>query len=160
MASLGDFDAAVREIDHGAERDTFRFGGVEFTVVGNIPAVLMLQLGAAAGSGVEDTEGMAAIWEALRRSLTTSAHVDEDGKDIAADDSQFGRFFKLALDRESPLDELMKLTFKLFEAQSGRPTVQAPDSSAGPPSTSPSSSASSTHPGLAHLRPVSEVLTG
>jgi hypothetical protein len=160
MASLGEFDAAVREINDTGERDTFRFGGSEFTVVGNIPAMLMLQLGAAAGSGVEDVEGMAAIWEALRRSLTKSAHTDENGKDIPADDVEFQRFFKLALDRESQLDELMKLTFKLFEAQSGRPTEQAPDSSAGPSSTSPSSSASSTHPGLAHLRPVSEVLTG
>jgi hypothetical protein len=160
MASLGDFDAAVREIDHGAERDTFRFGGVEFTVVGNIPAVLMLQLGAAAGSGVEESEGMAAIWEALRRSLTKPASVDEDGKDISEDGQEFQRFFKLAVDRETGLDELMKLTFKLFEAQSGRPTVQAPASSDGPPSTSPSSSVSSSHPGLAHLRPVSEVLTG
>jgi hypothetical protein len=160
MASLGDFDAAVREVTDTGERDTFRFGGVEFTVVGNIPAVLMLRLGAAAASGVEDIEGLAAVWEALRRSLTAPAYTDENGKDIPADDAEFERLFKLALDRETELDELMKMTFKLFEAQSGRPTVQAPASSDGPPSTSPSSSASSTHPGLAHLRPVSEVLTG
>lgn len=144
MTRLGEFDAAVREVDENTERDTLLFGGVEFTVAGDVPAILMLQLGAAAGSGVEDTEGMAACWEALRRALG----------------DRFGEFYKLALDRGTDLEEIMKLVFKLFEAQAGRPTVAAPASSDGPPNTSPSSSTSSTPAAFAHLRPVSEVLTG
>ena len=145
MASLGDFGAALRELDPNREKDTFTYFGETFVVEGDIPAMLMLQLGAAVSGKVEESEGTAAMWEALRCSL------GNDG---------FARLYKLAVDKRESLDGIMRLVFRLFEVQGGRPTEQAPDSSAGLPGTSPSSRPSSSHPGLAHLRPVSEVLAG
>lgn len=155
MASLGEFGAALRELDDSAERDTFSFFGEEFTVSGEIPPMLMLQLGASATGKIEETEGLAAMWEALRCSLTVPARGDE-----AEDGKEFGRFYRTAVAKNADLETIMQLTFKLFEAQAGRPTRTASDSSGGPSSTSPSSKSSSSHPALAHLRPVSEALAG
>lgn len=163
MASLGEFGAAVRELGVDTrERDTFVFFGEEFTVHGEIPSVLMLQLGASATGKIEETEGLAAMWEALRCSMTKPANgaIGEDGEPKADDPAEFSRFYKRAVAKYADLQEIMQLTFKLFEAQSGRPTKGASASSPGQSSTSPSSSPSSTHPALAHLRPVSEVLAG
>ena len=155
MADLGDFEAAVREVDPAAEQDTFRFCGEHFTVAGEIPPMLMMQLGAAATGKIDEAEGFAAMWEALRCSLT----VPEQG-DTPADKTPFDRLYKLAVSQGVDLQVVMRLVFKLFEAQGGRPTKRALDSSPGASSTSPSTSPSSTHPALAHLRPVSEVLAG
>ncbi len=155
MASLGEFGAALRELDEDRERDTFTFCGDEFTVEGEIPSMLMLQLGASATGKIEESEGLAAMWGALRCSLTTPANGDK-----AEDDAGFKRFYKTALDRQAEIETIMQLTFKLFEAQAGRPTKVASDSSGGPRVASQSSSRSSSHPALAHLRPVSEVLAG
>lgn len=159
MASLGEFGAAIRELDKDTERDTFTFFGSEFTVVADIPPMLMLQLGAAATGKIDDAEGLAACWEALRICLDEP---DVEGSDEKQSEpvKQFNTFYKLAVTKRADLESIMKIVFKLFEAQSGRPTEQAPGSSAGLPTTSQSSSGSSAHPALAHLRPVSEVLTG
>ncbi|MFF3867351.1 hypothetical protein [Micromonospora sp. NPDC001898] len=161
MAQLGSFGAAVREAaGPAAERDTFEFCGQRFEVQGQIPPMLMLQLGAAASGKIEETEGMAALWEAVRCSLTNPERV-VDGAAVPEDASEFQRFYKLAVAHHADLQELIRLAMALFEAQAGRPTGQRPDSPAGPLPTSTSSSGSlSTHPGLAHLRPVSEVLAG
>jgi hypothetical protein len=107
--------------------------------------MLMLQLGAAASGKIDESEGLAAMWEALRCSLGADA---------------FAQFYKAAVAKRADLEGLMRLTFRLFEAQDGRPTEAVPGSQPGPPTTSPSSSDSSTHPALAHLRPVSEILAG
>lgn len=143
MTSLGEFDAAVREATPDAEPNTFVFGGVEFTVAGRIPAILMVQLGAAAGTGVDEVEMAAGLWTVFGRAI---------GPD------RFDEFFQLALERETELEDLMRLAFALYKAQAGRPTKRLPGSSDGPPPTSPNSKPSSTHPALAHLRPVGEIL--
>lgn len=184
MARLGEFGAALRELDPATERDTFQFFGEEFAVTGDIPPMLMLQLGASATGKIDEAEGMAAMWEALRCSLTEPGRLNPEGTELLEDSSAFNRLYKLAVTRRADMDGLLKLVFALFEVQGGRPTVAAPDSSGGPLTTSPSSSASSSatpvspftsvpqvtipgpqgrpgeHPALAHLRPVSELLTG
>lgn len=161
MASLGEFGAAMHELDKSAERDTFSFFGEEFTVVNDIPPMLMLQLGAAATGKIDDAEGLAACWEALRTCLDEPDLEEANKKDDQPEPvQQFNDFYKLAVSKRAELESIMKIIFKLFEAQSGRPTVLAPVSSAGPPTTSPSSNSSSTHPALAHLRPVDDLLTG
>ncbi|MDH6460114.1 hypothetical protein M2302_000265 [Micromonospora sp. A200] len=156
MGHLGSFGAALRELDPGADRDTFDFFGESFTVEGVMPPIQLFQLSAAILGGERGTSGMAAMWGAFRAALTKPA---EDGK--RQDDSQFDRFYRLAVLRKCDTDSLMDLAFNLFEAQTGRPTVEPRGSSAGQSTTSPSAStSSSTHPALAHLRPVEAVLAG
>lgn len=157
--NLGEYGAAMRELDPEAACDTFTFFGEEYQVVGGIPAMLMLQLGAASSGKIEESEALAAIWEALRLSL------DEPDREVAPGQpkpvKQFGRLYKAAVAKRCELEPLMRLAFALFEAQDeSRPTEAAPDSGPGPLSTSPSSRSLSSHPEYAHLRPVSEVLAG
>lgn len=165
MSHLGSFGAAVKELDPGADRDTFDFFGETFTVHGVIPPMLMLQLGAAATGKIDDQEGLAALWESMRCSLTAPEHEEPDGeggtKTVAADGAQFDKLYKIAVNRNCSLDDLMKLALALFEVQAGRPTVEPRGSSAGLSTTSPSTStSSSTHPAFAHLKPVNELLAG
>lgn len=173
MTHLGSFAAAVRELDPDAPKDTFEFCRETFTVHGAIPGILMIQLGASATGKIEDSEGLGAIWEAMRCSLTIPEHEaevvedDEDGepvtvtKTVPADPAQFHRFYKLAVANVVGLEELMRLTMGLYEAQAGRPTVEPRGSLAGQRSTSPNSNtSSSTHPAFAKYRPVAEVLAG
>jgi hypothetical protein len=131
-----------------------------------LPAVLMLQLGASVSGKIDETEGFAAIWEALRVSLTVPeyrrlAATDEyDDADenrnilVPEDDSPFRKLYGLAVDNGVELEDMMKLVMGLFEAQTGRPTKSAPASSGGPPTISPSSNTSS------HLRSVDSLIRG
>ena len=145
MAHLGSFAAARREVEPRTEWDDFDFCGEKFVVTGDIPSMLMLQLAASTTGKVDETEGMAAMWEAFRTALG---------------DKGFAKFYKLAVAESVDVEDIMRVVFALFEAQAGRPTQEAPASSPGPLNISPSSSISSSHPALAHLRPVSEVLAG
>jgi len=142
--NLGDFGAAMRELDRSTDRDTFTFLGETFTVASDIPPMLMLQLGASATGKIDDSEGLAAMWQALAISLTVPEHTGPDGKVVPEDTSHFNRFYKIGL--RADLDSIMTLVFALFQAQDGRPTVAAPASSGGLPPTSPSSSSSSSPP--------------
>lgn len=154
MASLGEFGAALAALDTTAPRDDFTFLGERFDVVGDIPPMLMLQLGAAVSGKIDESEGLAAMWEALRCSLDAPK---VEGREPV---EQFNRLVRLAVDRRADMDGIMRLVFALFEAQSGRPTVAAPGSQPGPHSISPSARASSTHPELAHLTPLADILAG
>lgn len=161
---IGEFGAAKRELS--GEKDDFVFCGEVFTVQRSLPAVLMLQLGASVSGKIDETEGFAAIWEALRVSLTAPefyrlAATDEyeaaDEKRmilVPEDDMPFRRLYGLAVDNGVELEDMMKLVMGLFEAQSGRPTRPASASSDGPPNTSPSLNTSS------HLRSVDSLLRG
>ena len=165
MANLGSFGAAMRELDPQAEHDTFVYFGKTFTVHGNIPPVTMLQLGAAATQKIDQTEGMGALWEAMRCSLTIPEReeVGDDGqpKTVEADGAQFQDWYKLAVAKCDSFEELMRLAMELFQAQAGRPTEQRPALPAGPlPTSTPSKSSPSTPPAFNHLRPVDEVLAG
>ena len=160
MAHLGTFAAAQREADNRAEKDTFDFCGQRFTVHGEIPPMLMLQLGAAASEKIEETDGMAALWEAMRCSLTVPERV-EDGKAVPADASEFQRFYKLAVSNYADLPELIRLAMTLFGEQGGRPTEQQPASPGGPlPTSTPSSTSPSASPDWPGMTPVAEVLAG
>jgi hypothetical protein len=144
MASIGSFGAAVRQLDPDAPRDTFDFFGETFTVHDIIPPMLMLQLGAAMTGKVGEVEGNGAMWEALRCSLTAPAR---DGE--RADDSQFDRFYRLAVDKQCATDELIKLVLALIGAQADLPTERQPTSPDGrPPISESSNSSSSDTPGL------------
>lgn len=133
MSHLGSFGAAVREMGGSTEKDTFEFYGETFKVVGEIPPILMVQLGAAATGKIDEQEGLAALWEALRSSL-----------DDEADATRFQAFYKLAVNKRCDLEELMKVVMALFEAQAGRPTGGPSGSSPGSSAISPSSSVSSS----------------
>lgn len=168
MGFLGDFGAAVKELDPATERDSFAFFGETFTIVEDLPAVLILQVGAFMTDKVDESEGLGAMWSALEVSL---------GAD-------FARFYKLALAKRADVQSLMELVMAIFQAVGGeRPTVQVPDLPVGESPTSPSSStSSSTHlvsgevlsstedvqdaipqdrdPSVPHLVPVNRVLAG
>jgi len=120
--------------------------------------MLVFQLGATMTGKVDETEGMAALWEAYRVSLGAEA---------------FSRFYRLAVEKKADEQSLMELVMSIFEATGGeRPTVQVPVSPVGLSPTSPSSSTSSSTPPVSgdvvlthdtsvpHLRPVAEVLAG
>lgn len=156
MAFLGDFGAAIKELDPNAEKDSFGFFSEKFEIISELPPMLILQLAASMTGKVEETEGMGAMWEALRISLG---------------DAEFNRLYKLAVDKRADIQSLMELVMSLFQASGGeRPTVQVPDLPAGPPVTLPSSSTSSSvppafggderDPSVPHLVPVSQVLAG
>lgn len=153
---LGSFGAAVREFDPDGERNTFDFFGEEFTIHGVIPPMIMLHLGAAMAGKVSDVEGNAAMWEAFQAALTRPA---VDGG--RADDSDFDRFYRLAIARKCSTDELIKLVFALIGGQADLPTERQPTSPDGQPPTSPTSSSSASDtPDSPRLRPVDEVLGG
>lgn len=149
---IGEFGAAKRELS--GEKDDFVFCGEVFTVERTLPAVLMLQLGASVSGKIDETEGFAAIWEALRVSLTIPEH-----DDVSEDDAPFRKLYGLAVDNGVDLEDMMKLVMVLFEAQTGRPTRQAPASLDGLPNTSPSLNTSSIPVApSSHLRSVEDML--
>lgn len=166
MGHLGSFGAALKELDPNVAKDTFDFFGETFTVVGVIPSMLMLQLGAATTGKIDDQEGLGAMWEAMRLSLTTPEHQDTEFPSgnvtvVPADEAQWVKFFRLAVTKNCDLEPLIELSMKLFEAQAGRPTEEPRGSLPGQSITSPSSSVSSSvHPAFAHLTPVQSVLAG
>lgn len=151
---LGDFGVALRELDPNQEKDTFAFFGEKFEIVDELPPMLIFQIAASMTGKVEETEGLAAMWEALGVSL---------GED------EFNRFYRLAITKRADLQSLMELVMSLFQAAGGeRPTVQVPDLPSGQSPTSQSSSTSSSVPpafggddrSVPHLVPVSQVLAG
>lgn len=175
MAHLGDFGAAIKELDPNAEKDTFSFFGESFDVVGALPPMLIFQLAAAMTGKVAETEGMGAMWAAWNVALDEPDHEPwtGEGQDSRpAPKKQFAKFYKLAVDKRADDTSLMELVMAIFQASGGeRPTVQASDSPAGQLPTSPSSNVSPSIPpafgGEPHdattptqLRPISEVLAG
>lgn len=164
MADLGAFGAAVRELDPNREQDSFTFCGKPFKVVADMPPMLAFQMGAAATGKVDQAEGLAAVWTALRISLDEPdlSPWHGEGEDTRpAPLKQFDEFYKLAVDLGVSAEELTRLALKFFEGQSGRPTEGRSDSSVSPSTTSPSSNVLYSDPRLpSHLRPVSEVLAG
>jgi hypothetical protein len=158
MARLGEFGAAQRELS--GEQDDFGFFGETFTVTGAIPPMLMLQLAAAATGKIDESEGMAAMWEALRCSLTKPKRIGTDGAEVDADPAQFNKLYKLAVENACDIESLMRLVFALFEVQGGRPTQPVSGSSPGPSTTSQSSSVSSTPAAQSRLRSVDSLIRG
>lgn len=164
MAHIGTFGAARREANPTVEKDTFDFCGETFTVEDTIPAMLMIQLGASATGKIDEQEGLGAIWEAMRVSLTVPERttvVDGQEQTAAADGTQFDRFYRLAVAHRVEIEDLMAVAMALFQQQAGRPTEQRPTSPDGSLSTSTSSNTSpSAHPALQGMTPVSQVLAG
>lgn len=153
MSNLGSFGAAAKEANPAAEPDDFDFFGEKFYVYGTIPAMLMLQMGAAFSGKIPDEEGYAAMWETLRCSLAKPEWegIGDNGEKVTIpqDDSQFDRFYKLAVSKNADIEDMAQLTLKLFEAQAGRPTGEQSTSAVGPLTTSPSlNGLSSTPPAL------------
>lgn len=144
MANLGSFNAAVREFDPDTERDTFDLFGVTFTVEGVIPPMLMVHLGAAMVGKAGQWETNAALWQALRCSLSIPERPGEDGTTLAEDDTQFRLFYRVAVAKRADHDTLLELVFALVGAQAGKVTEQPPTSPGGPPPTSESSNSSSS----------------
>jgi hypothetical protein len=158
VTHLGDFGAAIKELDPNAEKDTFNFFGEKFEIIAEMPPMLIFQLAAGMTGKVAETEAMGAMWATLNVCL------GEDG---------FNQLYKVAVDRKADLESLMELVMNLFQASGGeRPTVQVSDSQAGLLPTSPSSNTSPSVPPAfggdephdattpTYLRPVSQVLTG
>lgn len=143
MAKLGEFGAALKELDPDAEKDTFTYFGEEFEIAGVLPPMLMFQLAAAMTGKVDETEGMAALWEAFR---------------VALGNEEFNHLYRIAVEKRDSTESLMSVVMAIYQADAGRPTVEPSGSSHGQSTTSPSSSTSSTHPALAGLTPVSELV--
>ena len=157
MADLGSFGAALKALDPNAEKDTFTYFDEKFEIVSALPPMLMFQLAASMTGKVDETEGMAALWEAMR---------------IALGDDEFNRLYKIAVDKRDSTEGLMEVVMAIYQNDSGRPTVQPSDSSDGllsiSPSTSPSSTVTDSVPALGLVDrsltddfiPVSRILAG
>jgi len=150
MADLGAFGAAIKELDPNAEKDSFTYFGEKFEIVSALPPMLMFQLAASMTGKVDETEGMAALWEAMR---------------IALGDDEFNRLYKIAVDKRDSTEDLMTVVMAIYQNDAGRPTVQPSDSSDGLSSVSPSSSPLSTvtdsdRSRMDDLVPVSRILAG
>lgn len=153
MASLGSFSAAVREYDPAAERDEFDFYDEHFVVYGEIPAIVDLTMTAAVVGKATSIDGDAALFEALKAALTIPAR-EVDGEPVRADDSQFDRFYRLAIRNDAPAELLTTIAYKILGAQVGRPTKRRSISSAGPlPTSTSSNSSASTSPDSPDSRP-------
>lgn len=142
MASLGSFEAALRERDPASsEPATFEFCGKTFTVTGEIPAILELTLigGVAGKASAFDTQ--VALYDALRHALTIPAEGDAE-----EDLSQWEEFSRLAADNAVQRDVLSTIAFRIMGYLVGRPTEQQSDSSPGllPTGTNSNSSSSDT----------------
>lgn len=126
MVHIGDFEAAVREVDPAREPDTFGLGGETFTIAQDINIIALGRFARAAREGADsnDMEGLASLID------TVSSLV------VPEDETRF-------LDKCSRLrvdgDFLMKIIQSVLEAQSGYPTEQPSDSSGGSPTTMQSS---------------------
>lgn len=153
--NLGEFGAALRELD--GERDTFTFFGERFELVADVPAIIEMRLAAGLNGSLPEDDAVAAMWDALRIALNEDRE-SEDGKPEPL--RQFDRFEQLALEKRADMPSVMKLVFRICAAPAGRPTARPSAAGGGPQPTSLSSNDSSTHPGLAHLRPVSDLLAG
>lgn len=157
MASLGSFGAAKREYEPAStEPDTFDFCGETFTVKGTIPGMVHLTVAAAFSGKVGGVDFAAALLEAIRHALTAPAAGDE-----AEDNSQWLRFYELAIDHDVETTELRNLAYELVGADTGRPTVRRSGSSTGSSATSTSSnSSSSDSPDLPDSSPAEPVSAG
>jgi hypothetical protein len=147
MADLGSFGAALKALDPAAEKDTFTYFGEKFEIVSALPPMLMFQLAAAMTGKVDETEGMAALWEAFRISLDEPDLEPWDGPgedQRPAPKQQFNRLYRIAVDKRDSTEGLMTVVMAIYQNDAGRPTVQPSDSSGGLSSISPSSSPSST----------------
>jgi hypothetical protein len=143
VASLGSFAAAKREYETPAEPDTFEFGGETFTVRGTIPGMLQLTIGAWFGGTVGGNEGAAALRDVVRLALTAPAR-EEDGKTVPEDDSQWQRFYELAVEQDVDTEEIAEVAYVLLGSDAGRPTGRRSTSSTGSSPTSTSSNNSSS----------------
>ncbi len=140
MASLGTFAAAKREYAPvEAEPDTFEFCGETFTVQGTIPGMVHLTVAAAFSGKVGGVDFAAALLEAIRHALTAPA----DG-DTGEDESEWLRFYELAVEQDVAKEELRDIAYVLVGADTGRPTVRRSGSSTGSSATSTSSNSSSS----------------
>lgn len=156
MASLGSFAAAKREYETPAEPDTFEFCGETFIVRGTIPGMVHLTVAASISGKVSGIDFAAALIEAIRHALTAPA-TDEE----AEDESEWLRFYELAMAHDVSEVDLRDVAYALAGADTGRPTVRRSGSSTGSSATSTnSSSSSSPSPDSPVFRPVSEVLAG
>ncbi len=144
MAKLGSFNAAVREFDPDAERDTFELAGEEFVVEGVIPPMLVIHLGAAMAGKAGRAEGSAAVWQALRCALSRPERRAEDGRTVREDRRQFDRFYQHAVASRIEDDELIALVFTLVGAQAGKVDTPPSTSPPGAPSTSTGSNSSAS----------------
>jgi hypothetical protein len=140
MASLGSFGAAKREYEPAqSEPDTFDFCGETFTVKGPIPGMVHLTVAASIGGKTTGMDFAAAILQAIQHALTAPA-TDGQGED----NSEWLRFYQVALANDVETTELRNLVYELVGADTGRPTVRRSGSSTGSSTTSTSSSSSSS----------------
>jgi hypothetical protein len=142
MASLGSFAAAKREYEpDDRELDTFEFCGETFTVRGTIPGMLHLTIGASLSGKISGIDGAAAFYEVLRHALTAPAR-EVGGKTVPEDDSEWQRFYRLAIDRDVETEWITAIGYELLGAETGRPTERRSTSSTGPSPTGTSSNSS------------------
>jgi hypothetical protein len=140
MSSLGSFGAAKREYAPAeSEPDTLEFCGETFTVKGTIPGMVHLTVGASFSGKVPGVDFAAALLETIRHALTAPADGDE-----AEDESEWLRFYNLAVQHDVDVAELRNIAYALVGADTGHPTARRSGSSTGSSPTSTSSNTSAS----------------
>jgi hypothetical protein len=140
VPKLGEFHVAKRQAAPNAEPLTFDFEGQSFRVAEKVGLAPLADFAHAATSGLDtsDMEGLAAMRTMLRQVV-----VDEDSD----------RLWDAITRSRADGDDLMPIVQAVMEAQTGRPTEQPSDSSAGLSTTLVSSKESSPFgPGVSPIQ--------
>lgn len=151
MLRVADPAAELQAISEGVvvDADRLEFLGESFRLGETVGLMPLMKFAHAANSGLDsdDMAGLAALYALVRDTI----HPDD-----------WDRFERHAIDRHAEGEELMAFVGKAIEAISARPTKRRSVSSAGSPSTSPSSTESSSvkpaPAGAAELVSVDELL--
>lgn len=140
----------------GVPADGITFRGHVYRLAPIQGALPMVQFawGATNGLNFEDPEGISAVFEVLRDCFVVAYKCEECADCLAGDPcpnedlGDWPRFRNALVRRKADIVELVEMMQQAIELVNARPTQRPSDSSAGPPTTSPSSMEPSPSPAI------------
>lgn len=119
MGNLGDFKAAVREVDPDREPEYFILEGERFELAEGVSALPLMELAGSAGPDKSNAEAAVTVLRFLEA--------------ILKDGDEWQRFRATCQKHRVSADVLSDITSAITEALSGRPTSRLSDSPSGAP---------------------------
>lgn len=126
------------------------FMGAHFQMSDRIGLMPLMKFAYSASKGIDSTdmEGLAALYSMVKDCI------DDSEPDANGNSAEWRRFERHAIEQKAEADDLMKCVQRVIEVLAARPTRRPGDSSAGPPSISPNSKASSLTEGMVSVAEV------
>ena len=132
--SIGEFGAAVAEVEEPDERLTFTIGSdkSEFYVTNDLGFIPFGQFAQAATNGLDtaDMEGAAAVMDMMHDMIDDNPGDGKKDSERTAE-QEWARFKQVCRTHKITMDVLLEVIGAVFTAESGRPTEQPSDSSDG-----------------------------